>query len=195
MPQIVFEVVSLAPKLSLMKGDYFHPPADISLPDISNNRSGEIGRVERLYDSFRRHAGDMLRTPTTEQVLGCGTGHQIGQSASRLQRSKGSGGTVHDVAVEVMDNPVDGFMVVYNSYVHAYARVVYTLSSMFELEADRAEYLDSEYKRLRGELLGQIRGYNAALLCAHGTIMTESFLDTAPFPPVIREGKVIGDFA
>lgn len=196
MPEITFGFTSLHPTLALTSDDYFYAPS-ADIPDMTNvDPDNIIGQAEELMDRIAPHIGDISKVPTFADVAGCDVGHSLARNAARLNATAEGGYTFEDIAIEVMDNDVDGFMVVYNAHVQAYARSLFVLADLtFGADsAGRSGYLNSEYTRLKRSLNGQIRGYNALLACAWGTAFLVSDLDATAPAPIVRQGKVPADF-
>ena len=197
MPEISFSPTSHRPKVGLLPDDYFYAPSAPEVPSVPSPNSGPLKEAQDLVDRVLPNIGDIARVPTNVDIAGCDIGNNIARRAAMLNRTGQGDYDFEDIATEVMDDPVNGFLVVFNNHVQEFARVLYFLADITFTPGteDHRNYLNSEYTRLQRRLNGEMRGYNAILACAQAQAFVSEHLDAPPFSPIIRPGKVPADFA
>ncbi|MEL7090398.1 MAG: hypothetical protein AAFN94_01565 [Pseudomonadota bacterium] len=197
MPKIAFSLTSVRPKVELIPDDYFYSPSPGDLPDVPDLPNGIEDQATDLVDRFLPNIGDISRVPTLVDTAGCDIGQRAALGAARLNRTQQTDYDLEDLATEVMDNQVDGFLVVYNNVVESYANAIYMLAPVFFTPGtpDYREYLNNQYTLHKRRLNGEVRGFNAILACALAVAYTNAHLDAPPFPDIVRQGKVPADFA
>lgn len=195
MPRILFEGVTGRPVLDLIVGDYFYAAQDPNIP-LPDSPSDVIDRVKRVVGPIDELVKDAAKIPTQFDINGCDVGDVMARNANNLNKINQGNFTLNYICEVLMDDPADGFMTVYNRFVRMHARVLFFDAPQIfpNVESERNAFIQEQHNSLRGQVMGSVRAYHAALQCAYVRFLSADHLEAGSRAPIVRKGMNPEDF-